>query len=285
MRRMQTLVLLCGVLFASAAWADESQFKIHSGETVVFGSSARVQPGESYKSTVLLWGDLDFAGQTEELVVLTGKVKLRSGSQVTKSIVLMGGSLEQEDGALVPADNVTVKAPEGWYKTLFILAPIISAFFAGGVWLVGMGLWLLSSWVVGLAVFYLFPGFALSTGQTMETEKGAAFLSACAAGLLYGGGCILLVISIIGLFLLPLYFTLAAFVFYLGHVVAAAWLGGKVTGLIPKLSSLGWPWQLLIGIILSLSISAFVPVIGKMAMFILTFIAVGAIYRAVRQLK
>jgi hypothetical protein len=278
MRILMLLGLFCAVLLVGTPARANSQWSISTGDTAVFASDSIVAANERYSNIVVLYGRLDFRGQAQKMVVLAGHVKLRSGAKITESLVVMGGSVDQEDGAIVAGDAITFKAPEGWYRTLLILSPVIGALFSGGLWIISSAAWIFTSWGLGLLLLYLFPRFRECTNTIMRSQKALAFLWACGGLLAFVPGFVLLLISILGIALIPLYLAMYGFCYYLAHMIGSLWFGGAVLGLMGK--QWAWQWQLLMGLFLTVAIGTLVPFIGKIFLFYITYTASGAVWKA-----
>lgn len=278
MRFFIYLATLCGVLMFSPVVRAGTSFSMSSGSTTILASDSLIPAGEHFNKVVVLWGNIDFRGQADEMLVIAGHVKLRRGARISEKLTIMGGSLDQEDGASVAGDMATIQAPEGWYRTLFIFTPVIGALFSGGLWFISAAFWILSSWGMGLLCFYLFPGFAKRSAKIMREQKTLAFFWALLSVLLFVPGLVFLVVSILGIALIPLYIALYGLSYYFAHLVGAAWLGNRLNTFFRR--AWGWPLQLLLGVALSIFIGTLLPVFGKFFLFFLTFIALGAVLRA-----
>ena len=212
--RTWLFLLLCLPIPAQALTVSPHSLRIEdskAGNVLLGADQARIERGELYKTVLLLWGNLDIYGEVEEVVVLKGHVKFHSGAKLGKSLVVMGGSFEAESGADVPAQNVVGEVPGPLWRLLVS---------AGNVWrenvdwatkTLGAFLSSLVFWLLGWAFFTALPSLQAATegalGRFWGKNLAAGVFGAVAACIVP----VLLVISIVGLFLLPIYILLLLF--------------------------------------------------------------------------
>jgi hypothetical protein len=198
------------------------------GNLLLGADEARIEAGELFNSVVLLWGNLEIYGQVEEVVVVSGHVVFHEGSQLTKSLVVMGGSFESKPGAAVAAEKVVFEAPGPLWRVLKS---------AGRVWqenigwvsrLVGALVICVVLWGLGMLLFTLLPGVRDTMVPRLFREWPQNLFVGALGSLVVPVFMVLLVISIVGIFLLPLFliFLVAgALTSYLG---AALWVGYRI---------------------------------------------------------
>lgn len=257
--------------------------KISYGSMAIFGSDAHVGPGENYDSVVVLWGTLDFNGRAKDMVVVGGKVKLRRGAEVTQSLVLMGGSLDQEDGATIAGDTVTVQAPTGLYKAIVLIIPMIAALFVGAWWFITTLLWLCFSWLFGALSLYFLTKTRRRSLWLLDNRKFNSFLWALGVSLAFVPGLIFLIISIIGIVFIPMYLLIFGTAYYLSYILSATWIGTVVGRKLGK--NWSWPFALFIGLFLTSLIGTCIPWLGKFILFGISVLASGALWQALFSAK
>lgn len=82
--------------------------------SLVISKDVTIPAEKSFKSIVIVNGNVDFYGQTEHLVVVSGSVKLRPGSKVSGELVVLNGHVEEMEGASAP--NASVKFLGQWHS-------------------------------------------------------------------------------------------------------------------------------------------------------------------------
>ena len=219
---------------APRAWAldaSRSALRIEdrsAGNLLLGADQARIGPEERYRTVLLLWGQLEVAGEIDEMVILSGRVTFTAGSRVKESLVLMGGSFDAQPGADVDLNKLKLRSPGPLWSLLRA---------AGGLWRENIG-WLAGLvgslsvvailWLLGWALFSWSPRIQGITAGRLSREWPRNFLAGLLGAVLVPAIGVLLVISILGLLLLPVYFLLlflAGLVSYLG---AALWAGQRL---------------------------------------------------------
>jgi hypothetical protein len=227
------LAFLCLLLprEASALVASRGAFRIEdskSGNLLLGAEHARIEQGEVYNKVVLLWGDLDISGQVKDVVVLSGHVTFEPGARLTDKLVVMGGSFTSKPGAVLSPDNVNYELPGPFWRFLRS---------AAGLWMANVS-WLtraagalvscLLLWGFGLGIFWAFPGLQAATADGLLRDGAKNFLAGLLGTLLAPVFLVLLVISLLGIALLPLYFLLAALAGLVSYLAAALWAGHRL---------------------------------------------------------
>jgi hypothetical protein len=265
--------------------SSEHSFRIEDskeGNVLLGADEARIEKGEIYHTVVLLWGKLDIYGEVDEVVVLSGHVTFHDSSKLNKSLVVMGGTFESQPGAKVAAENVVAKLPGPFWRMLRS---------AGNVWrenidwvaklLAGL-VTCLFFWLSGWALFHGFPGLQKNTEGTLAKDWAKNLV----VGLLGSmGACmvfVMLLISIIGIVIIPLYFLFLVGAALVSYLAAALWAGHRL--LPPKPGTKLNPWGFLLGILV-LQFLWVVPVgWASLPVFLLWTLAWGALLRSMRLL-
>ena len=242
---------------------------------------AKIEAGEVFNSVVLVWGNLDVFGQVEEVVVLSGKVTFHPGSKLTKSLVVMGGSFESMPGANVAQESVVLRAPGPLWRVLRSAGNLWQEHIGWVARLTGAVVTCLVLWLMGLLLFRLVPALGGITAGRLAREWGKNLLAGLLGSILVPVLFALLVISILGIAVLPVYLLLlflAGLVSYLG---AALWAGHRL--LPPKDGERVQAWGFLLGLLAF----QFLWTVGGWAIlpvFLLWTLGWGALLRGLRTL-
>jgi hypothetical protein len=252
------------------------------GNVLLGAEEARVEKGELFKTILLLWGNLDISGEVDKVIVLKGHVTFHAGSKLTSSLVVMGGSFDAESGADVAADKVTMELPGPAWRFLQ---------FAGNLWRENVD-WVskacasivtcLILWLIGWPLFAFFPRLQAATEGALIPN----WPKNLAVGLLGSiGSCVvfvLLIISIIGIVLVPIYFLLLLFAGLTSYLAAGLWAGHRL--LPPKKGKKIQPGGFFLGL-LALQFLWAVPVWwAALPVILLWILGWGALVRATAKL-
>jgi hypothetical protein len=251
------------------------------GNVVLGAEQAIIEKGEIYHTILLLWGRLDIHGQVDEVVVLSGRVVFHEGAKLNKSLVVMGGAFESLPGAQVTPDSVVVKSPGPLWRL---------ALSAGNVWRDNFD-WvarLLSSlaaifllWITGWGLFTAFPNLQKNTADRLWSEGAQNFVVALLGTVFTPILGIMLIISLIGIALLPFYLLLLVVAAALSYLAAALWAGHRL--LPPKEGERLRPLGLFLGL-LTLQLLWVIPVWWSwLPVILLWTLGWGALLRGLRR--
>ncbi len=198
------------------------------GNILLGAEKAVLEKGEYYHTVVLLWGNLDIFGEVDQVVVLAGHVVFHEGSKLTKSLTVMGGSFESQPGAQVAAENVIAEVPGPAWRMLISAGNLwrdhfdwAAKLFAGFVTCVFL-------WLSGWMLFYGFPGLQqITEGRlTKDWAKNftVGFLGSIAACMIP----VTLLLSIIGIPLIPFYLLFLICAGSIAYSAAALWAGHRL---------------------------------------------------------
>lgn len=281
------LFTLCAFLFASPAHAltaSAHSLRIEDsreGNVILGADQAVIERGELYKTVLLLWGHLEISGEVDEVVVLSGHVVFHDGAKLKKTLVVMGGSFDAEPGAQVAAESVVAQVPGPMWRLLRS---------AGNLWRENVD-WVAKAaaafvtcfllWLTGWPLFALFPHLrAVTEGQlTAQWPKNLVLgffgaVAACVVG-------VLLVISIIGIVLIPFYLVFLFCAGTISYLAAGLWAGHRL--LPPKGNKLN-PGGFLLGL-LALQFLWIVPVWwASLPVVVLWTLGWGATVRSMQRL-
>jgi len=195
-------------------------------DRVYLGQSFEVDADQRFGSIVVIGGSGTIKGEVRELVAVGSRVDLAPTARVNERLVSIGSTVNRAPGARVREEEVSVSLPG------------MSAWFEG--WkgpshgmVAGMGMqlvWVVMTWAVGIALgiafLHLFPQFHSKTAKYLEAERGRSFGIGVLGHLLLIPGALLLVLTVVGIVLVPLYFVLYLCLLVVGHLLVG-WVLGK----------------------------------------------------------
>ncbi len=234
------------------------------------------------ESTVAILGNVYVNGRVDEdVVAILGNVELGPDADIGNDIVIIGGSLMRDAAARVDGQiNSIFKTmsfgnldwARAWIENCLVYArPLAIAPGLGWAWTVALVF--LAFYVV---VALLFGSSVEKCVQTMETRPGPSLLAAVLTVVLTPILFILLVVTVIGIAVIP-FLAMALFLTGLfGKLVMLAWLGRRGTRFFGE-----GPWAhpaaaVLLGGIVVLGIYL-VPVLGFIVYKLLGIIGLGVV--------
>gem|GEM_PF-4840855 len=218
-------------LKVAALTTSENALRIEDsseGNVLLGAEKAALEQGEMFKTIVLLWGNLDVFGEVDEVVVLSGHVTFHEGSKLNKSLVVMGGSFDSRPGAQVAAENVVAKVPGPAWRILRS---------AGNLWRDHIG-WVskmlagllvsVLGWLLAWALFHGFPGLQANTANRLGSDWAKNLAAGFLGSILAFVGLGLLVVSVVGILLIPFYLLALMFCAGIAYAAAALWTGHRL---------------------------------------------------------
>ena len=227
---------------ASKTLSDQSQADIEDeevktiamlstdAERVIMGGTAVVKADERVEKLVLIGGTAEVYGEVSELVVVGGYLKLQDTAKITDDLVLVGGYMDRHPEAQVLGKQVDIMLPvseDGWKKlTRDLKQQYLDDYMEENQW-IGY----LSS-VIKIFVLMCFAGlgwlFAPGLMRRTSTYLRQNLLWSGVVGI---GTTVLilpltmfLILSLVGIPLLPLQFSLLILFVIFGEIHIAAWL-------------------------------------------------------------
>jgi hypothetical protein len=248
---------------------------------VVMGSHASFDSATRIRELIVIGGSVEIFGQVDELVVMGGTVVLHPGSRV-RDLSVMGGQVDQKQGAVIDvrkkqASNFSYswmfqnRDLESWDVTDLMLPAWLTL-----TWVLTSLLGLL---VVGFLYLLMAPRHAEESLGLMEKEISTGFFVGFVNFLLLVPISILLVVTILGIAVIPLFWFFQLVLFYLGKVIAGVFLVQRIRSQLSEggtLSGRGYQaLNILLSVLLVWAIS-FIPFLGGWIEFALYLVGAGA---------
>jgi len=191
---------------------------------IKIGSPAAVAKNETVDNVITLGGQITVSGLVEKNVIaLGGSVVLTGKAVVRGNVFSLGGVIAQGRSAQVFGKTTEINSaniknkfgtffrgePEAWPD----LVNIFSFFFQAIIF------------ILALFLVFVFPGSITTLKKTVQSNKIKSFFVGFFITLMIAPFFLILIISIIGIYLIPVFFVALVAAFMLGYIAAAAILG------------------------------------------------------------
>jgi uncharacterized RDD family membrane protein YckC len=253
----------------------------------VVDNNVVVKKGETARDVVVMGGSATIDGTVAgDLVVLMGSARLGPDAEVRGDLVVVGGTLDADPAARIRGDRVVipsvdeflkhvswVKWPAQWFHSgLAFARPLPHEYFWS--WMIA-GIALLLYIVIAV----LFPRQVQASVTVLEEKPGNALLAGLLAFALAGPLLLLLVITVIGLVVVPFLLCGLVAAFLFGKVAVYRYAGQQVG------SQLGWavlqkPLAALLAGALLFYLLYIVPVLGFLVWGAVATLGMGAVLLA-----
>lgn len=241
---------------------------------IVVGNEFTIGSDERLENLVVVGSTGVVSGQIENLVMIGSDVQVTDSAEVSDSLVSIGSRTRVNPNARILAEEVRVELPSDWSAWGREIERSLSEPMNIGI---GTKIFLelitlVMIFALGSLYLYLFPAFHQRTMRYFMEKKGASFGYGLLGYLAFVPAMLLLVITLIGILLIPIFvsaYTLCAIV---GYVTSASFVGKK--------AGANWtsnPYATLaIGVVL-LRVIGWLPLIGALVLGILTTMGFGAV--------
>lgn len=253
---LSLIFLSISPLLAPAAWATPeaegpSNIFIEQKDsgTIVIWKDVTLPEQKHYNSVVVMNGHLDFFGTAKHLVLVNGRITLHPGSKVEERLVVLNGRIEQLDGSQTPPPTPPTfsdRWQEKWNNLKDKFSNFSwshdsqshdsetpsSEFWKILWWPFSFALFLAVSLVL-LAVFYFLSAIFLWITPRLSQNADEYFRSnplkslgiGIVAFLLFTPILVLLIVSIVGILLIPFYVLFVCLLGLAGIFTSARALG------------------------------------------------------------
>lgn len=240
---------------------------------VVFGGDVTVT-GQVRHSVVVIGGDVRVSGSVGDAVVSVGQdIVLDAGAVVNGDVVSVGGDVRRDPDATVRGD-VTVVAwsglGENWEE---ILGFGLLAFLGLSVW--GFVAWFIVMFVIGWLLLSLLPHPMERHTDALRTSPMHTLGWGVLAFLLFVPLITVMVLTILGIFLIPLLVLAYVYAGIIGVIVSALLLGHRLSDPL-KRETISPVAALSIGLVI-LGLIRLVPVLGAIVTLVLWLFGFGIV--------
>ena len=251
-------------------------------EVVIVGGSATVE-GEVDGDVVVVMGSVTLAGTAHvdgDFVVVFGSATIEPGAVVERDLVVVAGGLDAPPGFRAGGEQVVVAGGFGPDGRFGAIAPWFSeGLLWGRPFVPGLNwMWVLAALfaLLYVAINLLFERPVRACVEVLAEKPLSAGLAGLLVVLLIGPVLFMLIVSVVGMVVIPFLACAVLLAGLVGRVAAARWIGGRV---IAEDDSAGWQQgtrSLLIGMAL-VGATYLVPVLGFVTWTTLGVFGLGAV--------
>jgi uncharacterized RDD family membrane protein YckC len=245
----------------------------------IFGDSH--VSGNVGNSAVAVLGDIYVDSRIDGNVVsVLGTVRLGPQADVRGQVVEILGTLERSPSAVIEGGTIgvltglfgSVSGFQGWFRECLLyarpLAPDLRLGFAWGIAFALLALYLL--------IALLFRDSVQRCVQTLERHPGPSLLAAVLATLLVPAVVVALLITVIGIAVIPFFWLGLFCAGIFGRIVALGWLGGRFLRVGNVHAAASIAISVLLGGIIAMALYM-VPVLGFIVYALLGIFGFGAV--------
>ena len=227
-------------------------------DKVRFGGDVVVDEGTEVKDAVAVGGSVTVNGKVRDSVVAVGgSVILGRNAVVGKDVVSVGGAVKQEQGSKIHGDVVEVNIPGVSAIIPFFFEDPSSSWF----WIFKITIFLGFLALAVLMVAVLPKPFNLISNNVQQ-NLGKVILWAVLGLVVLIPLAFFLLISVVGIPLIPLEVFLVGIAFLFGYIAIAQLIGDKIAAFVKK-PALGVIWLTVMGL-LALWLIGWVPFLGSL---------------------
>lgn len=210
--------------------------------TIVRFGDVNVVAGESVSDVVVLFGDLTVEGNIEkDAVVIFGDLHVGKGGKISNDAVVIGGNLSFVSPHQIGGDQVNValsgKKTGDLFAGVFKLAMVVAILKYFGV--LASKLFFL---VISILLAFIFAKPLMAIGETLSSAPWKCGLVGLLAWLCLPAMALLMVLTIIGIFLIPLVVPFLFIIVIFSFASMAALIGQQI-----KLKSASPAMQITLG--------------------------------------
>ncbi len=265
MRNYRVLICLVAMLMVVPGLVLAAQ----PNSIVISGQDATVLAGTEVENVVVIAGDAQISGRvTEAVVAIGGNIWLHPGAEVFGDVVCLGGTINVEGDARIGGQQVNIGS--------FSLENLKFLPFLGGWLNFNFSLWrLLSVLFLGAIVYWLFPMAVQRSSDALNHNPAKSALFGLLGYLAVVPLTILLIITVLGIPLVPILWLLVSAARLLGQValavIAGQWLAKQL-----NLQPSAIIYQVLLGLLV-LGLLTMLPVVGSLASLFYGLVGFGAV--------
>ncbi|MCB9024906.1 MAG: hypothetical protein H6625_01190 [Bdellovibrionaceae bacterium] len=281
----QTLKEWSNYLFAKASNDLPSESSLvgvlsDGKKRVVMGSHLIVDNGEHLEEVVVIAGSADIKGKVDRLVIIGGDVHLFSTAEITKELNTLGGNVQTDEGALVRGKSVNVGIPlsdESWTMVFNKLkATQIGEFLSSDMTLLVITiLKLLSLMLFTYFGYYVAPNYQRKVQIYIQKHSVSCLLWGFFSLFLMVPIVMIMAVSIIGIPLMPLQFTIYFLFFIFGYIHSSLWVMTWIEGKSEFLKKQNLFLKIFLGLLL-FEMIVWIPYLGKGFKWLVIFMGFGA---------
>jgi len=261
-KRVLAGLLVVGFVVAGASFAAEKQ------GIVKFGENVEIARGQEVDTAVAIGGSVTVAGKVKgDAVAIGGSLYLKDWSEVGGNAVSIGGKIDKSPRATVRGDVTVIGFP-------FAASEVGKEEAVMGLTIFSI-ISFIAFLVLVIILIALFPSQLGKISAVVEGNLLKTFLWGVLIVILFVPVIILLVISIAGIILIPVWIVLVCVAGLFGYIAAAHFIGRKILKAF-KLNVRTMMAEALIGVIV-LSLVGLVPFIGFIVKAVISCMGLGGV--------
>jgi hypothetical protein len=228
------------ILFATAS--------LEAKNTIKIGSDTTVEKNQQTDNVIVIGGQATINGLVEQnVVVVGGSVVLTNNAVVRGNVVCIGGVVAKGNGSQVFGNITEIDST----NISSVINSAIKGDWDGWPWIFAIAsiCFLLVLITVAFLIVLIIPKPIIAVSAAISGNKGRSFLWGILGILLIAPLAVLLVISLIGIPLIPLEFTIVAVALVIGFIAAGSLFGKFVLVKIFKRNEPGLVKATLLGLL------------------------------------
>lgn len=247
---------------------------------VVMGSHLVVEEGEYLEEVVVIGGSADIRGRVDRLIIIGGEVHLFGTAEIIKELNALGGHVQTDEGALIQGKKVNVGIPlseESWDMVFNKLKNTQFGEFLSNdkTRLLFALIKILSLLIFAYLGYYVAPIYQRNVENYIHNHPLGCVIWGFISLFLVVPIVMIMALSIVGIPLMPLQFTIYFLFFVFGYIhsslLAVKWLEKKFNFLQKQNLFL----KIFMGLLL-FELIVWIPYIGKSFKWVIIFMGFGA---------
>ncbi len=243
------------------------------GKRIIFDEDFYIEQEEKLEELVLIGANGVVAGQVKSLIIIGGKVEIGEGAIITDEVAVIAADMHVNEAATVTENIASFNNP---FSKSFVEAVVKSGILTSsgsGFFLLIPLLTILFTWVIGAIYYHLAPQFHERSLTYFTDQIVPSFGWGLLSYVLFLPVLIIIILTIIGILLVPFYL----FLYMLGTLLAGVTAAIYITQKIPAVKEKNWNfhYNLLAGLII-LQVVALIPFVGSLFNLLLTTAGFGA---------
>jgi hypothetical protein len=266
------------IFFIATALVVLSTVAAKAENIIKVGADVTIEEGMKIKNAVVIDGQITVNGLVEKNVItIGGSVVLTSKAVVRGNILCIGGVIARGRDAQVFGNTKEINSSN--------ITEAISSFFRGDAdeWsavFTAIFLYFYAIiFIMAVLMAIIFPSFLTALKQSIQKNKAKSFLCGLFIALMIAPFFIMLVISLIGIYLIPLIFAVLIAAFLLGYIAAGAMLGEFILTKANHGFRKSLIKETILGLVLLLIIG-WIPYIGWLIKLLVIIIGLGGVFVA-----
>lgn len=257
---------------AARSPASLTEGKSDESSKVMIGQNFDVAANESLEALVVIGGTGRVEGKVKTLVAIGSTVDLGPQARVDEDLVSLGSVVRKSPGSSIIGQEVTVSLPSWSALHLSDRWSEEAAPITVGTILIAFVVGYFVSLALGSLYLRFFPGFQRRVEIHLRAHRGSSFGYGLLAQILAIPGGVVLVVSVVGLLLMPFYLAVYGVLMFIGYITIAHLIGSAIL----KNRGIRALAPLALGLFL-LDLLRLVPVIGWILATLLAIAGFGAV--------